>query len=243
MHNQEEEVVTKRKFPKFLKPVGFLLLALALLVLGGGIVLAINKVNPALLSRFLGTKSGPSKEVTSLVAEINKSIDLPTDETPTVATISDVSKLTAQPFFAKAANGDKVLFYTKAKKAYLYRPSAKKIIDVAPLTIEQPSASANPTQKKTEATPIPVRIALLNGTTTPGLTNTFARRIATISGALVTQKSNAKSTNYAKTIVVNLTNQKSDSLNTIAKVVNGTVETLPAGEEKPDADILVILGQ
>ena len=74
-------------------------------------------------------------EVRSLVAEISKFLVLPTDEEPTVATVSDVAVLKNQPFFANAKTGDKVLIYTKTKKAILYDPVAKKIVEVAPINM------------------------------------------------------------------------------------------------------------
>lgn len=79
-------------------------------------------------------------EVKRLVAEVGKLIDLPQGEDPTVATVTDVEKLSDQPFFAKAKNGDKVLIYATAKKAILYDPNTKKILDVAPVNIGSPSA-------------------------------------------------------------------------------------------------------
>ncbi len=74
-----------------------------------------------------------------LVAEVGRLIFLP-DEQPTVATVSDLESLKNQPFFAQAKIGDKVLIYTNAKKAVLYDPDAKKIVEVAPLN----TANNNP---------------------------------------------------------------------------------------------------
>lgn len=75
------------------------------------------------------------REVANLVATVTRLIDLPTDETPTVATVSDPEALRSQAFFAKAEVGDKVLIYTKAKKAILYSVTKSKILEVAPLNI------------------------------------------------------------------------------------------------------------
>lgn len=74
-------------------------------------------------------------ETASLVEKVGKHVELPTGEQPTVATVSDVSKLSTQTFFAGAKNGDKVLIYTTAKKAILYRPSEDKVINFAPLNV------------------------------------------------------------------------------------------------------------
>jgi cytoskeletal protein RodZ len=70
-----------------------------------------------------------------LVNEVGAIVVLPEGETPTVATVSDVSKLQNQAFFAKAENGDKVLIFTEAKRAILYRPSTGKVIEVAPINL------------------------------------------------------------------------------------------------------------
>lgn len=69
----------------------------------------------------------------SLVEKVGHHIELPTNEKPTVATVSDASKLSNQTFFAKAKNGDKVLIYKNPDEAILYRPSVDKIINVASL--------------------------------------------------------------------------------------------------------------
>ena len=73
-------------------------------------------------------------ETKKLITTIQKLVDVPTDEEPTIATVADITKLKDQPFFIKAQNGDKVFMYAKAKKAILYRPSTGKIIEVAPIT-------------------------------------------------------------------------------------------------------------
>ena len=73
-------------------------------------------------------------EKTDLVAKVGKLMTLPTDEAPSVATVTDSTKLAGQPFFAKAQDGDKVLIFTNAKQAILYRPSTDKIVEVMPLS-------------------------------------------------------------------------------------------------------------
>lgn len=74
-------------------------------------------------------------EVTILLDKIGELIDLP-NETPTIARIDDVTKISEQPFFANAENGDIVLFYTSIEKAILYRPSTHKIVEVSSIVLE-----------------------------------------------------------------------------------------------------------
>lgn len=75
-------------------------------------------------------------EVRRYVEEVGAVYALPEDEEPSVATVSDKSKLEDQPFFAKAENGDITLIYTNAKLAILYRPSNKQIVNVSSVTIQ-----------------------------------------------------------------------------------------------------------
>ena len=83
-------------------------------------------------------------EVKAITDKLGQLIELPSDEEPSVATVLDKEKLMDQAFFAKSENGDKVVIYTKASKAILYRESINKIIEVAPITITQPETSSSP---------------------------------------------------------------------------------------------------
>ena len=101
-------------------------------------------------------------QVKILIDQVGKLIELPQNEQPTVATVSDITKLSGQSFFAHAQNGDKVLIYSQAKEAILYRPSINKIITIAPLNLgvnpsPSPLASASPTLGPSASSkPIPV---------------------------------------------------------------------------------------
>lgn len=71
-----------------------------------------------------------------LAAKIGEFIELPLDETPTLATVKDANKLKSQPFFKNAQDGDRVLIYAKAGKAVLYRPATKKVIEYSSISID-----------------------------------------------------------------------------------------------------------
>lgn len=92
------------------------------------------------------------KEVKGVLSKIGKFMVLPTDETPTLATVMDKEKLAAQPFFSKAQNGDKLVVYTKSRKAILFRESTNMIIEVAPIYFDAGNGTT-PTAPTTPTTP------------------------------------------------------------------------------------------
>lgn len=59
--------------------------------------------------------------------------ELPGEEVPTIATVTNANMVRNQLFFKEAMNGDKVVIYRIAKKAILYRPSTDKVISIAPI--------------------------------------------------------------------------------------------------------------
>ncbi len=140
--SDEEKKVESKGLPKSLF---FVIIALILILTGAAGTGLLIRERPQILGLSKGT-TGVQSETSMLIAQVGKLIDLPKDETPTIATITDISKLKDQPFFANAKNGDKVLIYTNAKKAILYRPSENRIIEVGAVNINQqpvatPSAS------------------------------------------------------------------------------------------------------
>ncbi len=94
-------------------------------------------------------------EVKAITDKLGQLIELPSDEEPSVATVLDKEKLMDQAFFAKSENGDKVVIYTKASKAILYRESINKIIEVAPISITQPETTPAPVRPTPTPTPDP----------------------------------------------------------------------------------------
>lgn len=170
------------------------------------------------------------EEVQGLVGKMSKLVVLPEGEEPTLATVADKEKLKSQPAFAKAENGDKILIYVGARKAYIYSPSKNKIVDVVAVNIE---SSAQP-----------VRVALYNGSTNPGGMDVLEKRLKdeNIVGIQVVSKDSAKKTDYPKTEVIDLSGEFTDRAKQLANLLNGEVGSLPKGETPPKADILVIIG-
>ncbi len=132
----QETVNEPKAKGKGLSTLKNLFLILIIFVVGGGVTAYAVTMYPEVLGLSKGQAQAQA-EVDTLVAEVGKLLALPMDEKPTVATITDVEKLKEQVFFKNAMNNDKVLIYTKAKKAILYRPSEKKIVEVGAVNINQ----------------------------------------------------------------------------------------------------------
>ena len=192
-------------------------------------------------------RSTQSNEQAALINEVGKLIVLPSNEQPEIATVSDINKLKGQSFFINARNGDKVLIYSKAQEAILYDPVANKIVAVGPIALTQvtPTESVTPTA-------VPVNVALYNGTTTIGLTETIAQKLKIkMPNVVVVERKNAVNSTYTSTIVIDLSadnaghaGKDATEAAELSKILNGKVGKLPSGEQKATgADLLVILGK
>lgn len=236
---------------KFFKIFGALIIV--------GIILAAGWffVYPKYGSTILKFLKVQNDEASMYVKEIGKVVDLPADETPVVATVLDIEKLKGQAFFAKAVNGDKVLIYSKSKKAILYRPSTKKVLEMAPLLVDGTEQGALTETSDTSTTPESssvvsdptgvnihqkVKVAIYNGTTQTGAAKLMEDKLKSVSEVEVVQTGNASNTTYKKTLVVNLTGGHEELVNKIIGVVGGEQGSMPTTEIKPVADVLVIYG-
>ncbi len=233
-----EEIDSKRekKFPK----QATIWLAIVFLVAVGGIsgTIFVARQKPEILGLSRAAVD-TKQEVDTLLSQVKKLIALP-DEVPTVATVSDIEKLADQPFFVNAQNGDKVLIFTNAKKAILYRPSAGLIIDVAPVTIGQ---SATPSGQAAGVQTQPVTVVLRNGTSVAGLTTRYEEELKQKAPQLVVvDRENAKKQSYTKTLLVDAKGTNATEASELAQTLGLSVAAIPAGEATPAADFLIILG-
>jgi hypothetical protein len=100
-----------------------------------GVIALVSIIFNIYQSRQINLLENPrafsEKQIARYIRDIGAVIALPSDETPTLATVSDPEELKSQPFFANAEVGDIVLVYENAKKAVLWRPSEKKLIEVS----------------------------------------------------------------------------------------------------------------
>ena len=172
-----------------------------------------------------------------LVEEIGKIIDLPKDETPLFRNVVDPQKLKDEPFFANAQVDDKVLIYSNAKKAYLYRPSEKKMINFASINIgEQTSTPASPAQQET-------KFVILNGTTTAGLAGKYRDIVSQkITGAKIVSVGNYSEKTIEKTFIAQSTNTNSDKQEEIAKTLEIQTGAINSDQIDDEADFIIVVG-
>ncbi len=204
-------------------------LFVAVTVAGGYFYWQYNRIrkNPNIIAQ---------EETKYITGQIGKFIDIPKDEQPSLATITDVSKLKDQPFFKNAKNGDKLVVYNKAQKAILYRPSDNKIIEYAPLLTGN--------GQDQNAQPAVATVAIYNGTNISGLTNEVEKQLASVTDISIVSKVNAAKSDYSQSLVLDLSGSHNQLASDIAQKIGGKLTSaLPGGESKPSADILIIAGK
>ncbi len=170
-----------------------------------------------------GQKQVSENEAKVLKDKVGKLIQLP-GETPTVATISDIKKLKDQPFFDGAKNGDKVLIFTEARKAIIYRESENKIINSGPIAV---------TSDQAQTTSVSV-LASKDGSVGDANTKTAA-----VSGVTVSEGEAKK--NYTKTQVVAVDSASAEKAKEVATALGGEVISgIPSGETAPSGAAIVV---
>lgn len=175
-------------------------------------------------------KQSPQGQMKQVVAQVGKILELPTNEQPTLATVTNATDVRKQPFFIHAQTGDKLLLYATNKWAVLYRPSANKIINVGPIngTVSYTQFSA----------------AIRDGTTDSQLAETVAGKItSSFPNGKVVEKSTAHRTDFPTSIVIAVNDKDQDLAAQIADALGMQVGNLPIGETAPTSDILIIIGQ
>ena len=173
------------------------------------------------------------EELQKVKTAISKHIELPEGEEPVLATVSDTKKLKDQPFFQKGENGDKVLIFTKARKAYLYRPSTDKIIEVATVNLNSDLSKQQSTPSDLKAQEI--RVVLRNGSGSTGLANKIEAEIKNlVPNVNIIRKENAAKNDYQKTLIVSLNENAKSTATSLAKYFTTTVSNLSTNENRPN---------
>lgn len=237
-----KEIITKPQF--------YLFGSLFLLVLAGAIFSAIRYQQLARELASVKATATTNTDIASLVAEVGQFIILPEGEQPTVATVNEVDKLQGQPFFANARNGDKVLVYAQAKKAILYRPSEKKIVEVAPINLNanaEASTSGVPelVNANLNPTPFPLKgtLVIRNGSGALGAIQKFETDLEKkVSGLNILDRQTGKLPSRPYSLLVDVSGDNPQAARSLASALGLEVGELPIGEATPSSDFLIILG-
>mgnify|MGYP001585473773 CR=1 FL=1 len=96
-----------------------------------------------------------SKEIKALTDKVSQIAVIPEDETPTVLTVSDLTKLHSNPFFKNAKLKDKILIFKKAQRIILYDPLGHKIVNMGPYSENQASPAPSPAAQYESPQPLP----------------------------------------------------------------------------------------
>lgn len=186
------------------------------------------------------------KEIEVLVKKISRLMELPKNDEPSIATVADKDRLKNQAFFANAKNGDKVLIFAKAKKAILYRPAINKIIEVAPVDI---GAGQNVVPSPQTASPTivekaDVKTVILNGTKISGAASQMQAKLKNnFPQITVLAKGNSRG-DYNETLLVDLSRKNKELVKSLSVFLSGSkIADLPQKEERPEADLLIIVGK
>lgn len=194
---------------------------------------------------FFSQKQSPTKEepkdtrteLDVILADIKTVMLLTDSERPTLATVTEVEKMRSQSFFKNAENGDKIVIYSQGKKAILWRPSTKMIIEVGTVTTENSAEAPKVDQAK--------KVTVLTATSDTAYVQTLMTKLKKIPGVvIVAQKASVAST-ITHSSIIDVTKARPLEAKLIAQTLGVPLdEKLPADETIPDStDFVLIIGQ
>lgn len=171
---------------------------------------------------YLKAPADVAAENSELVRSVSQIVLLPSDETPAVTTVVDETRVN-QEFLKGTKKGDKVLLYFQAGKAVVFRPATGQIINMGPLETPKP------------------QVFIRNGS----IEANAAKVVQTLSGSAeftVASLDESPKRNYEKTVVVDVSGVRPDVAKRLADYLGVDTAELPEGESRPEADVLVIVG-
>lgn len=210
-----------------------------------------------------------AEEVAKITTEISKFMRLPDNEQPTVLTVNNVDQLKKQQqFFEHAKDGDKVLIYQQNRRAILYRPTDKKVIEVTPIAFndQQNTQTSQQTQIGQEEVNPPqpqvagaasnnqqnqerLQITVLNGTQDPQTTASAVSKIRASNGNININEAGNTSTQRNETIIIlkeSASRQERALAQDLVETLGGSIQTSVENEpgvQQSSTNIVVIVGQ
>jgi len=228
----QKTVQPKRQMGKHHATTTFIFLVLIAIIAITGYMYYQTRQQLKRLSTPEGQRAVAQQEVKDIVGRLGKLTLLPSED-PVIATILDAKYLATQSAFYKdAQNGDKVVVYPKAQKAFIYSVDRNIIVNAGPLVIDQNQAQQQQ-----------VKIEIRNGTTSTGAGVNLKQQLIA-QGLNVTSVGDALDKTYPQTMVIaNNANISKDSIAQFAQKIGAVVQTqLPPGEPTSKADIVIIIG-
>lgn len=211
-------------------------------------------------------KQNPQAAVTQELLEVvGTLVDLPKNEIPTIATVTNADVLRdVHPFFSKAQNGDRILIYKNNNRTILYRPINNKVIEAMSVTFEnidqvtkQQSTKFKMVDEKTQENdtvePVvtedllkePVSIAIYNGTLLVGealrtkidMEDNFDKFEVEFSDV------NDAANQYEETTVVATSDIGKLAVDEVANYLGAKIGSAKEGEKEPNVDIIIFIGR
>jgi len=230
--SQDPRPVKKKKLSsqKILSKFLFLGVVAALAVFAYLYFDAKNELS--MVSTAQGQTALAQKEVQEVTDQLGKLTILP-EESPVVATILDAKLLATQSaFYTNAENGDKLVVYPNAQKAYIYSPTKNVIVNSGPLVVDQDPDS------------VLVKFELRNGAASSTELNRIKAKLES-QQQLITATSEADDEYEITQIIILNEAIKTEDLTAFAQEIDPKARisrTLPQSEESSEADILIIVG-
>lgn len=164
---------------------------------------------------------------------VSKLMILPSDEQPTLATVTDKSKLQDKFLIEKAQNGDRILVYTKNRLVIIYRPSINKIAAVGLVSTDP----ALPEAKDASLT-------VVDGSDNPQKTQKIIELVkSAYPGMKVVDGGKIARQDLPTTLVIDNTNQKDYLVDALAQGTGGKRGVVPLGVDKVATDLMIIVGK
>ena len=193
-------------------------------------------------------------EAARIIDKVRSLVVVPAGEEPTVARISDVTRLSGQQFFAQAMNGDHVLVFQQAHRAILFRESENRVVEFTTVTFAgTPTPSPEPEVAGVEANqptatplvtvmPVSYTVFLLNALGDNETLERFKEQFAQEAPELrVVGEAVAKGT-YSLSLIVDIAGDKEDVVRTYRDKLELGISVYPKGEDPYSADFLIVVG-
>lgn len=187
--------------------------------------------NPELNSEYV------LKERDRVRDRVAKLMLLPEGVDPDLAIVQDVEMLRKeQPFFRNAEDGDQVLIYPD--RAIIYRESDDVIINISPVSTDPVDEVADDLVDETDED-LSVIVEIRNGSGIAGAAGALRDELG--GSYEILSVGDADRSSYDTTLIVNMNGLDVTAL--AADLGADVVDTLPEGEERSSADIVIILGR